>query len=336
MEKEASLYHIEEGKIQCDLCNHRCIIPDGEHGICGVRKAKNKKLYTQVYGAISSRNADPIEKKPLYHFKPKTRAMSYGSIGCNFSCKHCQNYSIATAKPGDIPVEELTPEESVKLTKSNECKGIAYTYNEPTVWFEFNYDSAKLAKKEDLYTVYVTNGYMTKKALEKISPYLDAANVDIKAFNNTDFYENISSAQLKPVLETCKLMSEKGIHLELTYLVIPEENDDEESFKELANWIIEELGEETPLHLSRFYPSHKMLDKDPIPIKTLERAREVIIDQGMKYVYIGNVSQTQYANTYCPACDELLIERRGYSTKIKNLSDDDLCKNCGEKIDLIR
>lgn len=335
MEKEATLYHLEDGKVRCDLCNHRCLIPDGKTGVCGVRKNKGNKLKTLVYGAISSKNADPIEKKPLYHFRPGTMAMSYGSIGCNFSCEHCQNYTIATATPGDIPLEDISPKQSVELAKNNYCKGIAYTYNEPTVWFEFTYDSAKLAKKEDLYTVYVTNGYMTEEALDEISPHLDAANVDIKAFDNTKFYKNISSAELEPVIETCERMSRSNIHLELTYLIIPGENDEEESFRKLADWIIDKLGEETPIHLSRFYPSHKMMDKKPTPIETLERAHEIITERGVKYAYLGNVGKHKYENTFCPACGKLLIERTGFTTKINKLSEKNTCENCGEEIKII-
>ncbi|RZN62917.1 AmmeMemoRadiSam system radical SAM enzyme [Methanonatronarchaeum sp. AMET6-2] len=337
MKKEAFFYEEKQGgEVECNLCNHNCKIKNGETGICGVRENTDGKLYTLVYNAVSSRNVDPVEKKPLYHYHPGSRVFSLGSVGCNFRCLNCQNYTIARAKPSEVYLEDMSAEKSVSIAQKNMCEGIAYTYNEPTVWFEFNYESAVEAKKSGLYTVYVTNGYMTEQALEKIAPHLDAANIDIKAFDGDNFYREISSARFKPVLDTCREMKNHGIHIELTYLVIPGKNDQEEKFKNFGKWIVDELGDETPVHLSRFYPAHKMMDIDPTPIKTLERAHEILTDIGVKYVYLGNVRGHEYENTLCPTCGEILIKRDGYSVDITGLDIYNKCENCGEDINITR
>ncbi|WGI16658.1 AmmeMemoRadiSam system radical SAM enzyme [Methanonatronarchaeum sp. AMET-Sl] len=337
MKKEAMFYEERsDGKVKCNLCNHRCVVKIGEAGLCGVRENNDGKLYTLVYNAVSSRNVDPVEKKPLYHYHPGSRVFSLGSVGCNFQCLNCQNYTIARAKPSEVYLEDMTAEKSVSIAKKNMCEGIAYTYNEPTVWYEFNYESAKKAKELGLFTVYVTNGYMTSKALKKISPYLDAANVDIKSFNGEDFYKEVSSAKFKPVLETCKEMKKQDIHLEITYLVIPGYNDTESQFKKLGDWVVDEVGDETPIHLSRFYPAHKMMDVEPTSIKKLERAHEILTDKGVKYVYLGNVRGHEYEDTLCPTCGEVLIKRDGYSVEIKGLDLYNKCENCGEDINIIR
>ncbi len=333
MVKEAMLYKpAEENKVECHLCAHRCRIKEGGRGICRVRENREGRLNTLVYGSVSSANVDPIEKKPLYHFHPGSLAYSLGTVSCNFRCKHCQNSSISFAGVGDVSTREFTPEKIVEDAVRAGCEGIAWTYNEPTVWFEFTYDTSKLAKERGLYTSYVTNGYMTGEALDVIAPYLDAANVDVKAYSE-DFYKNVCSAKLEPVLRTCEHMKEKGIHIELTYLVIPGYNDDEAMIKEFAEWVLT-LGEATPVHFSKYYPLHMLKDQGPTPLETLERACRITMDTGMKYVYIGNVAGHEYDNTHCPDCGELLIKRTGYS--ITDRTKGGKCPKCGRKTDVVR
>jgi pyruvate formate lyase activating enzyme len=277
---------------------------------------------------VSSSHVDPIEKKPLYHFFPGTLVFSLGTISCNFRCKHCQNWSISTAKVGEVYTTEMPPEEAIRQTKKSGCDGIAWTYNEPTIWFEYTYDSAKLAKREGFYTVYVTNGYISEEALNEIAPFLDAANVDVKAFSDS-FYKKISGAKLEPVLETCERMLEKKIHLELTYLVIPGYNDSEEEIKKFSEWAVD-LNASIPVHFSAFYPAHLMLDVPPTSIETLEMAHGIAKEAGLEYVYLGNVPGHEYENTFCPECGELLIERTGYHVR-KRISKPE-CPECGRSI----
>ncbi len=337
--REAMLYtHMdvpqdgEAEKVRCNVCAHRCLIPEGGIGICHVRRNIAGKLYTLIYAEASSINVDPVEKKPLYHFYPGSYVFSLGTISCNFHCRHCQNWNISTARVGDIPTFEISPEEAVQRANRNHCAGIAWTYNEPTIWFEYTYDSARVAKREGLYTVYVTNGYISAEALDEISPFLDAANVDVKAFSDS-FYKRVCGARLEPVLETCKRMLRKKIHLELTYLIIPGYNDGREELKEFADWVVTELNASIPVHLSRFYPAHLMLDVPPTSIESLEMAYEIAKDAGIEYVYLGNTPGHQYENTYCPECGELLIERVGYRVKMRLRGRK--CPGCGHEINIV-
>jgi len=332
MQKEAMLWKPLAGdKVQCNLCAHQCIIAEGKKGICRVRENQGGKLYTLIYNSVSSINVDPIEKKPLFHFYPGSMALSLGTVSCNFRCKHCQNYGIAFANVGEVPTQETTPEKSIELAKQYGCQGISWTYNEPTIWFEYTYDSAKLAKKAGLYTVYVTNGFMSTSALNKIAPYLDAANVDVKAFN-PEHYKRINGAKLEPVLRTCERMKKKKIHLEITYLVIPGHNDSPEELRRFAEWVAG-VGTDIPVHFSRFYPCHQMTDVPPTPVKTLEEAHKLAKECGIEYVYIGNVLGHKYESTFCPKCSEILIERYGYSV-VNRLGADNKCPKCGFKVDV--
>jgi len=336
MKKEAKLYKLSNNKARCNLCPHRCVIEKGDIGICGVRQFDGDKLCTLVYGLISSKSSDPIEKKPLYHFYPRTNAMSYGSIGCNFKCEHCQNYSISMASPSSYShLEEMSPKKSVEIAKKRNCAGMAYTYNEPTIWFEFVQDSAKIAKEEGLYTVYITNGYMTKEAINEISPYLDAVNIDIKAFNGADFYKDICCAEFGPVKRTCEEMSKKGIHIEITYLIIPDLNDEKEEIKKLSAWVKKKLGTNTPIHFTRFHPMHKMEDVNPTTIDSLENAHDTAKKEGLNYVYIGNVPGHEYNNTYCPNCGNEVISRTGFNVNIVGIDEKRRCTYCNEKIFII-
>jgi pyruvate formate lyase activating enzyme len=334
MKKIASFWKIiNDKKVQCNLCAHNCKIDENNVGICGVRRNENGKLYTIIYGSSSSLASDPIEKKPLYHFYPGSYAFSMGSIGCNFKCTHCQNYSISTAEINFPYVKEITPEQAVDLAKQQNCQGISYTYNEPTIWHEFSLDSAKIAKKKGLYTCYVTNGYINEDPLKELSQYLDAMNIDVKAFDD-NFYKKICKSSLKPVLNTCELAKELGIHIELTYLVIPGHNDKLEEIRSFCRWIVEKLDERTPVHFSRFHPDYKMINVDITPMKTLLKIYEVAKEEGVLYPYLGNVAHNEYENTYCPKCKNISIERKNYTINLDGLKDNK-CSKCGYKLPII-
>ena len=316
------------------LCPHRCTISEGKRGICGVRKNKKGELNTMIYGLATSVTPDPIEKKPLFHFHPGTYALSFGTVGCNLKCLHCQNHNISQVKLDDMRFRSLDVKDVVKIAKKYQCQGIAWTYNEPSIWYEFTYDASIIAKKEGLYTCYVSNGFIEREPLEKISPYLDAMNIDVKSFNN-DFYKKICKAKLKPVLDTCILAKELDIFLELTYLIIPTRNDSEEEISKYCKWVVDNLGEETPVHFSRFHPDYKMIDSIATPMSTLTRAYEIARQAALKYVYLGNVPHGDYENTYCPACKELLIERAGFSTR-RHYVKDGKCPKCDLVIPLVQ
>ncbi|MDH5443281.1 MAG: AmmeMemoRadiSam system radical SAM enzyme [Hadesarchaea archaeon] len=335
MKKPARFWkELEEGKVQCILCPRYCIILPGKLGFCKARKNIDGKLYTLVYGSIVSMAVDPIEKKPLYHFWPGSNVFSIAVPGCNFSCLHCQNWTISQVGVEDIHYEDLSPERLIELTKHYNCKGIAHTYTEPAIATEYAIDVGKLARREDFYNVYVTNGYITIDALQELGPYLDAANVDVKAFNE-DFYRKICGVpSINPVLETCEWMVGHGIHLEVTYLVVPRENDSSEEIRKFCKWVFEKLGPEVPTHFSRFYPHYKMTDRSQTPVETLERAVKIAREEGLHYIYIGNVPGHEFDNTYCPKCGELLIERYGFSVTLYELKDKQ-CPKCGTKINIV-
>jgi pyruvate formate lyase activating enzyme len=290
-------------------------------------------LYSLNYAATSSMAIDPIEKKPLFHFYPGTTSFSLGTLGCNFRCLYCQNWRISQAELEDIPTRKLPPEEAIKLTKEYKCFSISWTYNEPTMWFEYTYDSAILARKADIKTVYVTNGYMSQEVLELITPYLDAANVDLKGMSER-FYKELCDARLQPVLDNIQTIYESGIHLEVTNLLIPGYNDSEDDLKALVNFMAKEVGVEVPLHFSRFHPDYQLNQVHPTPIKTLEKARDMARQAGMRYVYIGNFPGHDGENTRCYECEELLIQRDGFKVVDKGLKKNK-CPNCGVPIDII-
>jgi len=338
--KEALFYEkIKEKKVKCHLCNHYCLIAEGRRGLCGVRENQDGKLYTLVYGKVIAKHVDPIEKKPLFHFLPGSESYSIATVGCNFRCSFCQNADISQAsKEGyffqkkEIPGEEMTPEEIVREAIHNNCPSISYTYTEPTIFAEFALETMKLARTQGLKNVWVSNGYTTKEALEAVAPYLDAANIDLKFFRD-DLYFRICGAHLKPVLEILKLYKKLGIWLEITTLVIPGKNDDQEQLEGIAKFIAKELGPETPWHLSRFFPMYKMTNISPTPEETIYQAREIGKRAGLKYIYGGNLPGDSTENTFCPKCDESVIKRFGYS--IERLDDKGKCRKCGEKIDLV-
>ncbi len=328
---KALLYEPLKGDtVKCNLCNHRCIIKDGRRGICNVRENRNGKLETLVYEKVIARHIDPIEKKPLFHFFPGTLSYSMGTVGCNFRCRFCQNADIAqmaTDFEGRIIGDHVTAEAIVEGAVNENCKTIAYTYTEPTVFFELALATSKLAHKQGLKNIFVTNGYMSSEALDMISPYLDAANVDLKAFSD-EFYKQQCSAQLSPVLETLKKMKALDIFVEVTTLLIPGLNDDPKELKELASFIATELGDDTPWHVSRFYPTYRLTDRPPTPVATLINARDIGIKAGLKYVYTGNVPGEASENTYCYNCGRKVIIRRGFYVA-ENRVIHNQCPDCG-------
>ncbi|RLG17720.1 AmmeMemoRadiSam system radical SAM enzyme [Nanoarchaeota archaeon] len=324
---EALFYRKLNGKVKCTLCPRGCVIAEGKRGFCRVRENREGKLFSLVYGRPVSIAIDPIEKKPLFHFYPGTDFLSYSTVGCNFACKFCQNWEISQASPEDFNVPYVSPERMVELARGT--RGIAHTYTEPTVFYEYAYDISKLAHEVGLVNVFVTNGFTNPRPLRKISKFLDGANIDLKAFDE-DFYLKVVSAPLKPVLKSIKLYKKLGIWVELTNLIIPGLNDDPDMIREMVKWIKKNVGSETPLHFSRFYPHYKMGDKPITPVETLERAREIAKEEGLKYVYLGNVPH-EGENTYCWKCGELLVERRGFYVLRNVLTHEKRCPKCGAK-----
>lgn len=332
--KEAWLYErLDGGRVRCHLCAHRCRIAEGEVGICGVRQNREGVLYSLVYARPISQAVDPIEKKPLFHFYPGTTSYSVATVGCNFRCRFCQNADISQMPrdQGRIVGRHVPPEDIVQDALATGCRSISYTYTEPTVFFEYTRDIAVLARRAGLANTYVTNGYMTGEMLEAFYPYLDAANVDLKAFRD-EFYRQQCGARLQPVLDTLRLMKQQGIWVEITTLVIPGLNDDRGELRELAGFIAQELGVDTPWHVSRFHPMYKMLDRGSTPVQTLERAWAIGKEAGLRYVYVGNVVGAREENTFCWNCGKRVIGRFGFSVRERHLRDGK-CEFCGAAID---
>lgn len=328
---EALLYDkTEDTTVKCNLCNHRCVIKDGKRGICNVRENRSGTLETLVYDKVIAAHVDPIEKKPLFHFHPGTLALSLGTVGCNFRCRFCQNADIAqmaTDHDGRIEGRSYTPLQLVDAAEHEGCRSIAYTYTEPTIFFELALNTAKLAHDRKIKNIFVTNGYMTPEALDMVSPYLDAANVDLKAFTD-DFYKKMCSARIEPVKETLRLMKQRGIFVEVTTLLIPGLNDDPDELSALARFIADDLGDDTPWHVSRFHPTYRLTDRGATPIATLNRAWEIGIAAGLKYVYTGNVPGQASESTYCYQCKAPLILRHGFHVA-ENRVTDNRCPECG-------
>ncbi len=332
MQKEAMLYEVEEGnRVRCNLCSHRCRIADTKFGICNVRGNRGGVLYTHSYGRTVAAHIDPIEKKPLFHFLPGTSSFSIGTAGCNLKCTYCQNWQISQISEGqgpDIPGYELAPEDVVAKALEGNCRSVAYTYTEPTIFFEYAYDTAGLARKKGLYNIFITNGYMTPEALKTIRPYLDTCNVDLKSFRE-DFYKKICHARLEPVLQSIRLMKELGLWVEVTTLVIPDENDSDEELAQIAGFIAG-IDPGIPWHISRFYPAYRFTGLET-PLETLERAYDIGKKGGLEFVYIGNVPGGGSENTICPHCQETLIRRQGFFVQ-ENRIRDSRCPACGTKI----
>ncbi|MBI5681001.1 MAG: AmmeMemoRadiSam system radical SAM enzyme [Methanobacterium sp.] len=334
MKKEVMTYEKFHDALQCKVCQRKCVINKGNTGFCNMRKNIDNKLCALNYAAASSVAVDPIEKKPLFHFYPGSTVFSLGSVGCNFRCKHCQNWNISQANLNEISTREILPEEAIRLTKEYGCKSIAWTYNEPTMWFEYTYDSAKLAKKEGIATVYVTNGYMSEESFDLINPYLDAANIDLKGMSDK-FYQELCQARLRPVLDNIKRFYDNKIHIEITNLIIPGYNDSKEDITALVKFMVDETGPEVPLHFTRFFPYYELIQLPPTPVKSLQRAYNIAKDAGMKYVYIGNVSVGGGENTLCPECGEILIERDGFEIIDDKFKKTRKCPKCNASINII-
>jgi pyruvate formate lyase activating enzyme len=332
---EALFYTAEnEGKVRCNLCPHNCIISLGKKGICKVRYNENWKLYSAVYGRIAASHSDPIEKKPLYHFFPGHEILSVGSPGCNLRCMFCQNFGLSQREsPGFEKYFEVSPRKLVDYALEIPCNiGIAYTYNEPTVFYEMMLETAGIAKTASLKNVVISNGFINRKPLEQILPFIDAFNIDLKAFTE-GFYRKITGGSIRPVLDTLKTIYLAGKHLEITMLVIPSLNDSETEFTEMLNWIATELSIDVPLHLSRYFPAWKM-ELPPTPTETLQHMAD-LASKRLKYVYTGNVPKNNYSNTKCPDCHNLLIERQRHNTRIVGISANGKCNNCGIKIPVV-
>ncbi len=332
--KEALLYEkLKEGKVRCALCAHRCTIKPGRRGICAVRENQGGVLYSLVYGKVISRNIDPIEKKPLFHFLPGSRSYSIATVGCNFRCEHCQNYEISQypRKRPDvaIPGEDATAEQIVEAASAAGCESISYTYTEPTVFLEFALDCARLAREKGIKNAFVSNGYMTPESARLLAPYLDANNIDLKG--DEEFYKAVCHAHVEPVKATIRLMKELGVWVECTTLVIPGLNDSDRMLGDIAAYIAS-VDPGIPWHVTAFYPAYLMLDRPPTPVETLRRAREIGLRAGLKYVYEGNVPGEGGENTYCPSCRELLIRRYGYRIEQYGVKDG-ACGKCSTKLE---
>ncbi len=332
MEREAILYEKLPGsRVRCNICQWRCVINPGKVGVCRMRINRDGTLYTMNYGEVSSVAADPIEKKPLFHFFPGTNAFSLGGWGCNFHCKDCQNWQISCV---DLPDDsmQLSPEGGVELARRHHCAGIAWTYNEPTVWLEYTLDSARLAKQNGLYTVYVTNGYITPEALDTIGPYLDAWRVDVKGFSDEVYRHLARLHQWRGILDMAVRAKEKwDMHVEVVTNVVPTMNDDDEQLNGIAAWIRDNLGELTPWHVTRFYPMHDLDYLPPTPVSTLEKAYKIGKDSGLKFVYLGNIPGHEYENTVCYSCGKLNVRRVGYDTRVVGLNGSK-CQFCGVEL----
>jgi len=353
--KEAMFYEpIAEGRVLCTLCALRCKIAAGRRGACGVRVNVDQTLYTLVYDKVVARHVDPIEKKPLFHFEPGSRVYSIATVGCNFRCLHCQNYDISQQpkaktppireRGGEypdilrvslrdlearIPGEQITPEEIVAAAQRSDCRSIAYTYTEPTIFFELAYDTARLAAAEGLANIFVTNGYITEEALAVVAPYLDAANIDLKSFNDAA-HKRMTGAGLPPVLDAIRAYRRLGIWIEVTTLIIPGHNDSESELRQIAEFICS-VGNDVPWHVTQFYPTYRLFDRTPTPVKILRRAREIGFEAGLQYVYEGNVPGEGGESTHCHQCKNLLVQRYG-TQLLGNRIHAGQCPDCGTAI----
>ena len=318
--------------MRCSVCQWRCVIGPDKFGVCRVRQNRDGKLYVLNYALVSSTAVDPIEKKPLFHFFPGSEAFSVGGWGCNFHCQDCQNWEIACADVPSSTRQIVTPEAAIDFAQRHNSAGIAWTYNEPGIWLEYTLDSAKLAKQNKLYTVYVTNGYSTPEALDTIGPYLDVWRVDIKGFSDT-FYKNLAKiSKWRGILDVTKRAKEKwGMHVEVVTNIIPTMNDDEEQLKGIAGWIKSELGELTPWHVTRFYPHHRIGHLPPTPIATLERAITIGREAGLRFIYAGNIPGDSGENTTCYSCGRLVVKRQGHQVQLVGLAGSK-CGFCGVEL----
>lgn len=325
-------HKLEDGRVQCDLCPRECHLKEGQRGLCFVRACENGEVVLTTYGRSSGFCVDPIEKKPLNHFLPGTAVFSFGTAGCNLSCKYCQNWDMSKSREMDILANQATPEQIAETAKKLGCRSVAYTYNDPVIFLEYAVDTAKACREQDIKSVAVTAGYISPGAREEFFSHMDAANVDLKGFDE-DFYRKLTGGHLQPVLDTLKyLKHETDVWFEITNLLIPGHNDDQDELKRMLDWIVTELGPDVPLHFSAFHPDYKMLDVPPTSPQALSEARELAMAQGLHYVYTGNIHDSRGGSTWCPKCGELLIERDWYVLGKWGLDEKGCCASCGEKI----
>jgi pyruvate formate lyase activating enzyme len=336
----ASVYKVElatklsDGRVQCLVCQRRCIIPKGDRGYCLTRENRDGTLYSLVYGLVASLAISPIEKKPMFHFYPGSRWFSIGTLGCNFRCPGCQNWEIAHAKPGTqtSQLRHIMPDELVSLALENRCLGISWTYNEPTTWFEYTLDGARLAKSKGLLTNYVTNGFITQEALDQIGPVLDSYRVDLKAFSPASYCRIAHVENMSGILAMAERAKHHWhMHVEVVTNVIPGYNDSLQELRKMAHWIASALGADTPWHVTRFAPCLNLSHLSETPLQTLEKARQIGFDAGLEYVYLGNVPLHDGENTYCSRCGKLLIRRGLYEIRINNI-ENGRCRACGNLI----
>ena len=335
MEIESRLYEkLPDGSVKCLTCPHYCVIKEGHTGICGLRVNRNGKLYFTAYGMICTEAIDPIFKKPLFNFYPGADIYSVSSISCNFKCPWCQNYSISQFPyANDVPTYYVSPEELIARVKKYNVRHLAFTYAEPAVWFEYVHDVFKLAHEEGILNTLVTNGYWSKESIEKLRGLVDAANVDIKAFKD-EVYTKYIKGRINPVLEAVRRMFNQGVHIELTMLIVPTVNDNLEDVRSFCKWVVNELSPDVPVHFSRFYPHYKFLNVPPTPVDFLVKCREIANEEGLRYVYLGNVPGS-YEDTICPNCGTKVVGRWGFELTDWNLDNENRCKKCGYKIAIV-
>lgn len=328
---EARYYKsLNNNLIQCQLCPWQCVVRPGKRGECEVRENRGGKYYSLVYGNIAAHHVDPIEKKPFFHFKPQSLAFSVATAGCNVECKFCQNWELAQRRPEELQSVFFTPDELIRYARQSGSTSIAYTYNEPTIFAEFILDTATKCQGEALSNVMISNGFIAKKPLKDLCQVIDAYKVDLKAFTES-YYHDIVGGRLRPVLETLVTLKEENVWTEIVYLLLPGMNDSDQELKELSQWVNQELGPDTPLHFSRFYPKYKLKNLPPTPVQTLEKARDIALEAGLHYVYLGNVPGHEGENTYCSNCNDLILQRVGYKVYKNNIVNGS-CKTCHQKI----
>jgi pyruvate formate lyase activating enzyme len=328
--KEGYHYITLGENVRCQVCPNECILREGQRSVCRNKTNYKGRLYTLAYGNPCAVHIDPVEKKPLFHFLPSTSAFSLATAGCNFRCLNCQNWEISQKSPEETSNGELFPEQVVEKAVQSGCASIAYTYSEPTAWYEYMYDTSRLAAQEGIKNVWITNGYMNEKPLKDLCQYLDAANVDLKSFSD-DIYNTLNGGTLEPVLNTLKILKEGDVWFEITNLVVPTWTDDREMIQDMCVWLYENIGSDYPLHFSRFHPDYKLLNLPPTPYETLKEARDIALDAGLHYVYIGNIPGTEEVNTHCPSCEKVLVERKGFFVTEMHIKEN-VCEYCGYAI----
>jgi pyruvate formate lyase activating enzyme len=338
--KETLLAKKLKGKqVACFTCQRRCTVDPDQWGYCQTRVNKGGQLYSVIYNVVSSVNLDSIEKKPVFHYQPGSLCLSLGTYGCNFRCKFCQNWLISHVNGGSLNLDNekaLSAKEAIKLAKKSNASGIAWTYNEPAIWLEYSLEGAKLAKKENLYTCWVTNGFATTEAIDAIAPYLDIYRVDLKSFSDRLYQKLINVPQAAGVFKTLKYVHDQypQIHIECVTNVVPTWNDSEDNLKRIANWIIKNIGPKTPWHVTRFFPSADLTNVPPTPEETLYQARKIGMKEGLQFVYIGNMAVDKEDDTFCPQCKNLAIRRTGYSIEVLGVDKNGQCTDCGEDLNI--